>query len=106
SELNWEFHNILYNASRSERLIAMIDDFRDFFHNKQVLETYTKEDTQAAVNHHLEIVNALKKRDGELGGQVQRKQLAHFRQRAKGSEGGLNTKRIFDVASTQKLQLW
>ena len=84
SELNWEFHNILYTASRSERLIAMINDFRDFFHNKQVLETYTKEDTQAAVNHHLEIVDALKKRDGERAEQLLRHHLAHFRQKAKG----------------------
>lgn len=83
SEINWEFHNILNNASRSERLIAMINDFRDFFHNKQVLEKYSRQDTLDAVNHHLEIVEALKNRDGKLAEKLLRHHLAHFRQKAK-----------------------
>lgn len=82
SEINWEFHNIIYTASRSNRLMVMIDNFRDFFLNKQVLEMYTAADTEVAVKHHFEIVDALKKRDGKLAEKLMRTHLEHFRQSA------------------------
>ncbi len=82
SEINWEFHDIIYKASRSNRLMVMIDNFRDFFLNKQILEMYTAEDTQIAVKQHFDLVQALRDRDGKRAEKLMRGHLEHFRERA------------------------
>jgi len=84
-ELNQEFHQIIFNASRSSRLVAMINDFHEFFLNERVLEMYTRRDTDTAVKHHLEIVDALRARDGRRAEKLVRRHLEHFRHRAKKS---------------------
>jgi DNA-binding GntR family transcriptional regulator len=81
--LNQEFHQIIFNASRSTRLIEMINDFREFFLNERVLEMYTRRDTETALKHHFEIVDALRARDGTRVEKLVRRHLEHFRRRAK-----------------------
>lgn len=82
---NRAFHEIIFNASRSERLIAMINDFREFFLNEQVLVKYSRRDTETAVKHHSDIVAALRARDGNRVEKLVRRHLEQFRRRARKS---------------------
>ncbi len=77
SELNNQFHSCILHASRSKRLIKMIEGFREFFISESTIGRYSKRDTQTALKHHQEIIDALLARNGKLAERLVRKHLAH-----------------------------
>lgn len=75
--INDEFHDIIVQASRSERLIAMVEGFREFFLTEDTLEKYGPRESARALQHHVEIVEALRARDGNRAEKLVRRHLAH-----------------------------
>ena len=77
--INHEFHDVITRASRSERLVAMVASFREFFLSERTLEQYDARDSERALAHHTEIVDALVARDGRRVERLVRRHLEHDR---------------------------
>jgi DNA-binding GntR family transcriptional regulator len=75
--INNEFHDIIIRASRSERLISMVEGFREFFLTERTLEKYGPRESARALQHHCEIVAALRARDGPKAEALVRRHLEH-----------------------------
>jgi len=80
--LNTEFHNIIINACRYDRLISLIEDYREIFLNLQIVRNYTQRDFRLALRQHKDIVEALRARDGERAEIAMRRHLEHGRKMA------------------------
>ena len=65
AETNALFHRKILLASRTPRLIRMVEDLRDFFIQEEQLRRYTNRDTKTALGHHAEIVDALRHKNGK-----------------------------------------
>jgi DNA-binding GntR family transcriptional regulator len=77
--INHEFHDVITRASRSERLVAMVASFREFFLSERTLEQYDARDSARALAHHTEILDALRVRDGRRVERLVRRHLEHDR---------------------------
>jgi DNA-binding GntR family transcriptional regulator len=77
--INNEFHDIITRASRSERLVKMVAGFREFFLSERTLEQYDVDASDRALQHHTEIVEALRARDGRRAETLIRRHLQHDR---------------------------
>ena len=75
--INDEFHDIIVQASRSERLVAMVEGFREFFLTEDTLEKYGVRESARALQHHVEIVEALRAHDGKRAEMLVRRHLSH-----------------------------
>lgn len=73
--VNTAFHDALCRASGSPRLIEMIGEFREFFLNERGLRRFDRDDTNAAVDEHQAIVDALRAHDGERAEALVRRHL-------------------------------
>ena len=83
--LNNEFHEIIFKASRSERLVQMIGSFREFFASEKSLGKYNKKDTETALKHHEQIVQALRAGDGKRVEMLVRRHIEHGWRRVRGA---------------------
>ena len=77
--INDEFHEIVCNASGSERLIQMIDRHREFFIGEQGLGRFRPRESAQALRDHEGIVDALCARDGKRAERLVRRHLEHSR---------------------------
>jgi len=77
AQTNSLFHRKILHASRTPRLIRMVEDLRDFFIQEEQLRRYTSRDTKTALGHHEEIVDALRHRNGKKAEQIVRLHLRH-----------------------------
>ncbi len=77
AETNALFHRKILLASRTPRLIRMVEDLRDFFIQEEQLRRYTNRDTKTALGHHAEIVDALRHKNGKKAEQIVRLHLRH-----------------------------
>jgi DNA-binding GntR family transcriptional regulator len=75
--INNEFHDLITRASRSERLVAMVDGFREFFLTQGTLEKYGPRESERALRHHVEIAAALRARDGRRAESLVRRHRGH-----------------------------
>lgn len=75
-ELNNAFHMQIAMASRSDRLVKMIDGYRDYFLNPHTLGLYDRAAMLASSEQHAAIVQALRDRDGDAAERLVRD---HFR---------------------------
>lgn len=76
ADLNNAFHLQIATASRSSRLIKMINDYREYFLNHGVLGLYDREAMLRSYEQHEQIVRALRAGDGDPAEEIVR---AHFR---------------------------
>ncbi|ALM85984.1 GntR family transcriptional regulator [Bordetella sp. N] len=83
ADLNNRFHRKILQASRSPRLIQMVEDLRDFFIQEEQLRRYTSRDTKTALRHHAEIVDALRHKDGKKAERMVRLHLSHSVEKTK-----------------------
>lgn len=81
AEINNRFHTVILHAARSQRLIQMVEGFREFFIDAAKLVRYTRRDTQTALKHHQEIVDALRARDAKKAERLARNHLEHSKAR-------------------------
>ena len=77
AETNRLFHRTILLASRTPRLIRMVEELRDFFIQEEQLRRYTNRDTKTALGHHAEIVDALRHKNGKKAEQIVRWHLRH-----------------------------
>ena len=66
SNLNREFHHVIYAASENEYLIKVIFDLWDMSLRARAIFSFMPDRARAAVDEHSHIVAALKKKDGSL----------------------------------------
>ena len=66
SNLNREFHHVIYAASENEYLIKVIFDLWDISLRARAIFSFMPQRAQEAVSEHKNIVAALKKKDGSL----------------------------------------
>lgn len=63
AELNNRFHALLTDASHSPRLVRLVNDYRDYFLNRDFIRYYDRETGMRQHEQHREIVEALRERD-------------------------------------------
>lgn len=80
--LNTEFHNLIITACRYERLISLIEDYREIFLNLKIVGKYSQRDSRLAMSQHRDIVEALQARDGLRAEQAMRQHLEYGREMA------------------------
>jgi DNA-binding GntR family transcriptional regulator len=95
--INTEFHERICLASRSSRLIGMVNSYREFFIGEQALGQFTRRASVQALRDHEDILQALCDRDPRRAERLVRRHLEHSRRRIrngsralpKGSSGDL-----------------
>lgn len=80
-QINRRFHDLITHASRSERVIQMVEGFREFFLSEKVLSRYSKRESENAIADHREIVDAIRERDGKKCERLIRRHLEQDRKR-------------------------
>jgi DNA-binding GntR family transcriptional regulator len=75
SAINAYFHDRIRAAARSERLMEMIHEFREFFVDAAGLSRLDDAESRQAISEHQEIVAALRARDAEQAAALVRR---HF----------------------------
>lgn len=88
AETNSLFHRKILHASRTPRLIRMVEDLQDFFIQEEQLRRYTSRDTKTALGHHAEIVDALRHKNGKKAEQIVRLHLRHSMKKTKTHKKG------------------
>ncbi len=63
AELNNRFHSLLTSASHSPRLVRLVNDYRDYFLNRDFILYYDRETGMLQHEQHRQIVDALRARD-------------------------------------------
>jgi DNA-binding GntR family transcriptional regulator len=82
ARINGEFHDLITQASGSERLIRMVDSFREFFMSEEKLANYSQRESEKAMAQHRELVDALREHDGKRAERLIRRHLELDRRRA------------------------
>ena len=80
-QINRRFHDLITHASRSERVIQMVEGFREFFLSEKVLSRYSKRESENAIADHREIVEAMRARDGKKCERLIKRHLEQDRRR-------------------------
>jgi len=75
TELNEQFHEMVYKAARSPRLYRMINAFRDYMARYRRPLFHTKSGGLASLNDHRRMVEAIKKGDTDRAEKVARKHI-------------------------------
>jgi len=65
-QLHTEFHNLLYKSCKSKKLTEMINNYNDYFHRYRVGLFHTENDFKYAVEDHLGMLEAMKKKNPRL----------------------------------------
>ena len=76
-ELNGELHRRITEASRSRRLIQLVERLHPQYMSYQVLRLYTDEQRGRSIREHREILDALWQRDSETAERVIHRHLEH-----------------------------
>lgn len=76
-ELNGELHRRITEASRSPRLIQLIERLHPQYMSYQVLRLYTDEQRRRSIREHRELLDALWQRDSESAERVIHRHLEH-----------------------------
>jgi len=70
-----EFHDIIYNSSRNEKLIQITNNLREQVQRFRVIYLKDYDSTREIIKEHTEIFDALEKRDRELAQKVAQKHI-------------------------------
>ncbi len=62
-QLYTEFHDLLYKACKSKKLIEMINNFRDYFFRYRPALLHTPEGFKISITDHRQMLEAMKKRN-------------------------------------------
>lgn len=79
-ELNGRLHQRITEASRSPRLIKLIERLHPQYMSYQVLRLYTDEERRQSIREHREVLDALWQRDSETAEHVINRHLEHGKQ--------------------------
>jgi len=74
-EVHTEFHDLLYNACKSKRLIGMINNFRDYFYRYRYALLHTEGGMKISIQDHIQMLEAMKKKNPRLVERLVRKHL-------------------------------
>ena len=70
TELDGKFHKILYEASNSRILEHVLSDFHKYVQMARAMSVGEKDRAKKSINEHREILEAIKKHDGEMAGKL------------------------------------
>lgn len=76
-ELNGRLHQLITEASRSPRLIRLIERLHPQYMSYQVLRLYSDEERRRSIREHREVLDALWQRDSEVAERVINRHLEH-----------------------------
>lgn len=74
-EVHTEFHDLLYHACKSKKLIEMINNFRDYFYRYRYALLHTEGGMETSIQDHLQMLEAMKKKNPRLVERLVRKHL-------------------------------
>jgi len=74
-QLHTEFHDLLYKACKSRKLIEMINNFRDYFYRYRSALLHTKKGIHDSIEGHRGMLQAMKKKNPRLVEKLVRKHL-------------------------------
>ncbi len=73
--LHTEFHNDLYKACKSKKLLEMINNYSDYFHRYRPALVHSPSGFQSSLEDHHEMLEAMKRRDPQRVERLVRKHL-------------------------------
>jgi DNA-binding GntR family transcriptional regulator len=73
--LDSEFHDILYRASKNNRLYALLNDLRDYMYRYRVIILRYQRKPQLAVQDHKEMVSSIRNKNGRQVEKLVRKHM-------------------------------
>jgi DNA-binding GntR family transcriptional regulator len=73
--LHTEFHDLLYKSCKSNKLIEMINNFRDYFYRYRSALLQTEKGVYASIEGHRHMLEAMKKKNPRLVERLVRKHL-------------------------------
>ncbi|PKM84584.1 MAG: GntR family transcriptional regulator [Firmicutes bacterium HGW-Firmicutes-11] len=82
SELNKDFHKIIYNATGSRFLAQILRSYQDYVEQTRKATVYCKENLMAILSEHGDILEALRKKDKDLAVERIAVHLENSRKRA------------------------
>ncbi len=74
-EVHTKFHDLLYNACKSQKLIEIISNFRDYFYRYRYALLHTEGGMEISIQDHLQMLEAMKRRNPRLVERLVRKHL-------------------------------
>lgn len=74
-ESDIDFHDMLYQASRNQKLITIITNLKEQLQRYRATSLAEEGRTKDAVDEHKQIVEALSERNGELAGELARQHI-------------------------------
>lgn len=74
-EVHTEFHDLLYTACKSQKLIEMINNFRDYFYRYRYALLHTEGGMKISIQDHLQMLEAMKRKKPRLVEKLVRKHL-------------------------------
>ncbi len=73
--LHTEFHDLLYKSCKSDKLIEMINNFRDYFYRYRPALLRTEKTIRVSIEDHRRMLEAMKKKNPRLVERLVRKHL-------------------------------
>ncbi len=74
-EVHTEFHDLLYNACKSQKLIELISNFRDYFYRYRYALLHSEGGMRISIQDHLQMLEAMKGKNPRLVERLVRKHL-------------------------------
>jgi DNA-binding GntR family transcriptional regulator len=74
-QLNTEFHDLLYKASKSKKLAEMINNYSDYFYRYRSALIHTENGFRYSVNDHQRMIEAMKRKNPRLVERLVRRHL-------------------------------
>jgi DNA-binding GntR family transcriptional regulator len=78
-DYNDAFHEAIVEAAGNERLALFLRQNREFFFTYRIAKLYTVEESQASLEGHELVVQALRERDGDRGERAMRRHILEAR---------------------------
>ncbi|MGB9629992.1 MAG: GntR family transcriptional regulator [Thermodesulfobacteriota bacterium] len=74
-KVHTEFHDLLYDACKSRKLIEMINNFRDYFYRYRYALLHTESGMKVSIQDHRQMLEAMKRKNPRLVERLVRKHL-------------------------------
>jgi DNA-binding GntR family transcriptional regulator len=81
-QLETEFHNILYEATKSKKIFSILSTLQDQLHIYRSIASRTKGGTRVSFEEHMKIIEAIEKRDELKAKFLVRRHIDHAKKRA------------------------
>jgi DNA-binding GntR family transcriptional regulator len=80
-ETDIALHSLILNNSKNQRLMKMLESIKDLTYRERILSLRSARNVEESLKEHQKIFEALKRRDGNLAGQMMREHISAIKER-------------------------